>query len=103
MRTKDWHVNVFVSEDEDEGRTRAEAVLLTSAGTELRHVGHARRHPADREVPEIGDELAVCRALAGLAHELLEATVADVEMNDPGSGTPVISMAEDEVDGWERA
>ena len=32
-------------------------------------------------MPEIGDELAVCRALNGLAHDLLESTISDVEGN----------------------
>jgi hypothetical protein len=79
MESKRWHIELYLFED---GRTtRAEAVLRTSAGTELRHSGVARRHPDDREVPEIGDELAVCRALNGLAHDLLESTVGDVEDN----------------------
>jgi hypothetical protein len=79
MESKRWHIELYLFED---GRTtRAEAVLRTSAGTELRHSGVARRHPEDREVPEIGDELAVCRALNGLAHDLLESTVSDVEEN----------------------
>lgn len=79
MESKRWHIELYLFED---GRTtRAEAVLRTSAGTELRHSGVARRHPDDREVPEIGDELAVCRALNGLAHDLLESTITDVEDN----------------------
>ena len=90
MHTKTWHVDVNLYEHD--GRTRAEAVLRTDAGTELRHVGEARRNPADREVPEIGDELAACRALAGLAHDLLEATVGDVEQNDPSPGEAHIRM-----------
>jgi len=79
METKTWQVQIFVYEDA--GRTNAEAVLKTSAGTELRHTGAARLNPADRNVPEIGDELAVCRALTGLAHDLLDATLSDVEQN----------------------
>jgi hypothetical protein len=43
-------------------------------------------------VPEIGDELATCRALAGLAHDLLDATVGDVEDNDPSPGEAHIRM-----------
>ena len=39
----------------------------------------ARRNPSDTEVPEIGDELAAARALADLAHQRIEATVADLE------------------------
>ena len=41
--------------------------------------GEARRRPNDREVPEIGDELATARALADLAYQLLDATSGDIE------------------------
>lgn len=102
MRTKDWHVDITVVEDEAEGNTRAEATLRTSAGAELKHVGLARRNPADQDVPEIGDELAVCRALAGLAHDLLEATANDVEANDPSGGPAVIAMTDDKPEGWDQ-
>ena len=50
------------------------------------------KSPLDRDVPEIGDELAVCRALNGIAHDLLDATILDVEQNDPASHEPVISI-----------
>jgi hypothetical protein len=91
MHTKTWNVDVYLFEDDD-GRTHAEAVLRTSAGTEVRHVGTAYKSPTDRNVPEIGDELAVCRALSGLAHDLMEATVADVQQNDPDDHAPVIGI-----------
>ncbi len=79
MHTRTWDVRVFISEDGS--RTHAEAVLRTDAGTELRQAGTARRNPSDREVAEIGDELAVARALSGLAHDLLEAAAGDIEQN----------------------
>ena len=79
MHTRTWNVTILLTEDDE--RTRAAAVLRTDAGTELRHEGLARRNPGDPQVPEIGDELATCRALTGLAQDLLEATVADVEQN----------------------
>ncbi len=79
MESTRWHIELYLMEDGT--TTRAEAVLRTSAGTEVRHAGVARRHPGDRDVPEIGEELAACRALTGLAHDLLESTVADVEGN----------------------
>jgi hypothetical protein len=90
MHTKTWNVDVYLSEME--GRTHAEAVLRTHEGTEMRHVGLAFRSPHDREVPEIGDELAVCRALSGLAHDLMELTAQDVQQNDPASGLPTLSL-----------
>lgn len=79
MHTRTWHVTVLLSEDN--GSTYADAVLTTDAGTELRHHGTARKNPSDRDVPEIGDELATSRALSGLAHDLLDAAVGDVEEN----------------------
>jgi hypothetical protein len=79
MHTRTWQVAIHITEDDE--RTRAVAVLHTDAHTELRHEGLARRNPRDPQVPEIGDELAACRALAGLAQDLLEATVADIEHN----------------------
>ena len=92
MHTRTWrlHIDLF----EQETSTRAEAVLHTDSGTELRHVGIARRHPGDRDVPEIGDELAACRALSGLVHELLDAAIADISANDPPSagGGPTVDL-----------
>jgi hypothetical protein len=53
QHTTSWHLEVLLYEDGD--RTRAEAVLRTSAGTELRSEGIARRNPKDTDVPEIGE------------------------------------------------
>lgn len=75
--TTTWRVDIYIDEHED--RTRAQARLHTSADTHLTGHGLARRNPRDTDVPEIGDELAVSRALADLAHQLIEATAADIE------------------------
>jgi hypothetical protein len=88
MHTKTWHLLVNISEQD--GSTRAEAVLRTDAGAEFRHVGRARCLPGDRDVPEIGDELAVSRALSGLAQYLLLLSISDIEANQgltPESGS----------------
>jgi hypothetical protein len=90
MHTRTWHVEIYLYENDD--TTRAEAVLRTDAGTELRHQGMARRNPADRNVPEVGDELAACRAITGLAHDLLEATLSDVTALDPAHRRTTISV-----------
>ncbi len=74
---KRWNVEVFI--DEHEQRTRAKARLHTRDRTELVGVGFARCNPADVNVPEIGDELAVSRALSELAHKLLDAAASDIE------------------------
>lgn len=79
MHTRKWTVEILISEFEDERRTRAEARLHSDARDSLRGEGQARRSPVDREVPEIGDELAAARALADLAYKLLDTTAADIE------------------------
>ncbi|GAA4659399.1 MULTISPECIES: DUF1876 domain-containing protein [Amycolatopsis] len=77
MREKRWRVDVFI--DEHDNRTRAQARLHNPDDTGLAGTGLARLNPRDADVPEIGDELAVSRALADLAHRLLDATAADIE------------------------
>jgi len=78
MQEKHWQVDVIIDEDEN-GRTRATARLHTLDRTHLSGTGTARRNPADRDVPEIGDELAASRALNDLAHNLLECAAGDIE------------------------
>ena len=78
MRTKKrWHVDVLISEQDD--RTFAEAALETELGDRLIGVGQARLSPDDVDVPEIGHELAVARALRNLGTRLLATTSADIE------------------------
>jgi hypothetical protein len=72
-----WHIEIYIDEHDD--RTRAEARLTTQDAAVTIGLGHARRNPHDLDVPEIGDELAVARALADLGHQLLDAAVQDVE------------------------
>lgn len=82
MNEKNWSVEIVIDEyDSDEGRsrTRARARLHTRDTSTLVGTGLARRNPNDTEVPEIGDELATARALADLAHQLIEQTVTDLE------------------------
>ncbi|HKS48526.1 MAG TPA: DUF1876 domain-containing protein [Amycolatopsis sp.] len=77
MREKRWHVDIFI--DEHESKTRAHARLHNPDETGFVGVGTARLNPRDVDVPEIGDELAVSRALSDLAHRLLDATAGDIE------------------------
>ncbi|MEV0946689.1 DUF1876 domain-containing protein [Rhodococcus sp. NPDC049939] len=82
MTEKQWSVEIVIEEHEsgeDGSKTRAKAGLRTPGGDTLVGVGYARRNPSDPEVPEIGDELATARALADLSHQLIEATVSDLE------------------------
>jgi hypothetical protein len=75
---KRWSVDIYVDEDGD-GHTYAEARLHSGADIMLVGVGRARLNPADRDVPEIGDELAAARALNDLGHRLLIAAAGDIE------------------------
>ncbi|MEV5535765.1 DUF1876 domain-containing protein [Saccharopolyspora shandongensis] len=75
--TQRWTVDIDLYEDAD--HTHAEARLHTRDATDLRGKGKARRNPEDRNVPEIGDELAAARALYDLAHRLLKSAEIDVE------------------------
>ncbi|RVW04185.1 DUF1876 domain-containing protein [Rhodococcus xishaensis] len=76
MDAKQWTVDISI--DEDERQTRSTA-RLHAGDTTFVGVGLARRNPSDRNVPEIGDELATARALADLSHQLIDATVSDIE------------------------
>jgi hypothetical protein len=71
-----WTVEVYVGEDE--GRTYAEAALQDDIGNHVLGKGGARLNPADPDVPEIGDEIAVARALVDLGHRLLTTAAADL-------------------------
>ena len=75
--TKRWTVVIDI--DEHDGRTRAVARLRTRDTDRLVGIGLARRNPANRDVPEIGDELAAARALSELGHQLLSAAADDIE------------------------
>ena len=74
--SKDWTVEITI--DEHEGRTRAKA-RLRWRDQESVGVGLSRLDPTDRDVAEIGDELAVARALSDLARRLMAITAQDIE------------------------
>ncbi|KAA9380779.1 DUF1876 domain-containing protein [Microbispora amethystogenes] len=78
MESKRWTVEIFVNEDDKDDVTTATAVLYTPSGRRHESVGRARRNPADRPVPEIGDELAAGRALADLGSKLIGDGAEDV-------------------------
>jgi hypothetical protein len=72
-----WTVHIDL--DEHDGRTRAVARLHTRDTQRLVGVGFARLNPVDRDVPEIGEELATARALSELSHRLMDAAADDIE------------------------
>jgi hypothetical protein len=78
MRTlRRWTVEVFVGEED--GRTYAEATLHDDIGNHVLGTGMAKLNPVDPDVPEIGDEIAVARALTDLSHRLLNTAASDIE------------------------
>jgi Domain of unknown function (DUF1876) len=77
IASKRWRVEIQI--DEHEGKTRASAWLYILDEPGLGGVGLARLNPADSDVPQIGDELAVARALSDLGHQLLDAAAGDIE------------------------
>jgi len=76
-RVRDWTVRVSIFEAGDD--TDAHVVLVSDAPRHLTASGHSHRGKNDSPVPEIGDEVAVARALRHLADELLAAAAVDIE------------------------
>jgi hypothetical protein len=74
--TKACRIDVLIEEHEE--RTRAKA-RLSWAGKKFVGLGLARLDPADEPVTQIGDELAIARALSDLANQLFALTSADIQ------------------------
>lgn len=74
---RDWEVRIRIYETDAE--TDAEAVLMTEAPVHIQARGHSHRSTSDGAVPEIGDEVAVARALRRLADRLLDTAATDIE------------------------
>lgn len=72
-----WSVALTVQEHE--GQTRAEARLDLGDGAHVLGHGTARRNPSDPNVLEIGEKIAVARALSDVAHMLLGNAAAQLE------------------------
>jgi Domain of unknown function (DUF1876)/Domain of unknown function (DUF1918) len=72
---REWQVRVSIFESGDD--TSANVVLLTESPTHLSARGQSHR-TGDTSVPEIGDEVAVARALRHLADQLLETAAQDI-------------------------
>jgi hypothetical protein len=74
--TKTCQIDVLIEEREE--RTRAKA-RLAWAGQMFVGVGLAHLDPADKPVAQIGDELAIARALSDLSNQLLALTSTDIQ------------------------
>lgn len=73
---KTWQVELQIFEHD--GDTTANAVLHSESATRVQGSGTAHRNPHDVLVPEIGDEVAVSRALRRLADQLLSTAASDI-------------------------
>jgi hypothetical protein len=73
---RDWNIRVSIFESGDE--TNANVVLIADSPEQISARGTAHRSSRDASVPEIGDEVAVARALRHLADKLMETAEADV-------------------------
>ena len=76
IATKQWSITVDIDEQDD--TTLAHVSIRSPAGHDVTGVGQAQRNPLDASVPEIGDELAVARALRNLAERLMHTTEKDI-------------------------
>lgn len=74
--TTPWNITLAVAEADAE--THATVTVHSGRG-DVVGTGHARRNPVDEPEPEIGDELAVARALAAATQGLLARTKTDIE------------------------
>ncbi|MEU2433326.1 MULTISPECIES: DUF1876 domain-containing protein [unclassified Streptomyces] len=77
MRTKKWNIEIVITESDR--TTQAEARLRGQNAELFVGEGTAHRNRTDQDIPHIGDELAVARALSGVSHELLHEVAAEIE------------------------
>ena len=71
--------SIQLSMGEHDGQTYAEARLIMKDDDHLVGRGAAHRNPADMNVTEIGEEIALARALTDLGHRLLNAAATEIE------------------------
>ncbi|MGW4566379.1 dsRBD fold-containing protein [Streptomyces sp. NPDC004561] len=73
---KEWRLNLYLSEHDPDTTAR---IVLDTGDNVLESHAEARRSPADRDVPEIGDELAAGRALIAMGRLLVRAANGDMK------------------------
>ncbi|MFG2336200.1 dsRBD fold-containing protein [Streptomyces yangpuensis] len=73
--TAEWKTRMYLFEEEHTTKVRIE---LDTGTTRLTGHGTARCNPTDKDVPEIGDELAAARALENLADQLKRTAYRDM-------------------------
>ncbi|MGW3496178.1 DUF1876 domain-containing protein [Streptomyces sp. NPDC001020] len=73
---KEWTLRLYLSEHDPDTTAR---VVLDTGDNVLESRAAAHRNPDDTAVPEIGDELAVGRALVALGRQLLQTAAGDIK------------------------
>lgn len=79
---KRWNVNISIDEQPEHRSTVARAHLRCDDGHHYTGLGAATRFPRDPELPGVGDDLAVARALGELARQLTSSAYADIDDAD---------------------
>jgi len=74
------HIDITVVEDSDE--CQATATLNTTRGP-VQASARARRNPSDPEIPVVGEELAIGRAIRALGDQLVAAAGEDLSGPPP--------------------
>jgi hypothetical protein len=73
--TTEWKIRLYLFEEDRTTKARLE---LDTGTTRLTGHGTARCNPEDSDVPEIGDELAVSRAMENMARQLKLTAYSDM-------------------------
>ncbi len=76
------HISIEIGIDEDDMITLVHAVL-DLRGDHFTATGRARRNPIDTNVPVIGEELALARALGSLEDQIIDAAYAKIDGLSP--------------------
>ncbi|GLW03093.1 DUF1876 domain-containing protein [Streptomyces lavendulae] len=92
-RTAEWKVRLYLFEED---RTTKARLQLDTGTHELTGHGTARCDPQDTDVPEIGDELAVSRAMEDLAAQMKRAAYGDME----ALNAPSLRRGRPQGSGW---
>ena len=72
------HITIEIGIDEDENTTLVHATL-DLRGDHFDAVGKAKRNPTDVNIPVIGEELALGRALGSLEEQVIDRAYARID------------------------
>ena len=78
------HITIEVYIDEDANSTFVHTVL-DLRGDHFDATGRAKRNPIDPNIPVIGEELALARALSSLEEQIIDAAYAKIDAVGSGN------------------